>query len=248
MTAAADIHYEGSRSVVKALYLPADPSWVDAAGSGSVTLVVAPQSTRGDLLTTLFWNRSVERLVLLDDATAPDPFAAPPANVDDAGHLVGTTGLVLADTHGSSLVLRNAVRVAAGPTKTLWRPRGVPQLELLMTGRFFSGGLSGEGAIRVWPEHAGGKLEGWLELDLSTPGGAAALPFRVELPSGRSVEHRIPAGRITTIRVPVCAAGVWTAPFTAGTDALVHGTLVGLSSSEPRFVAGAAACPSGAVS
>ena len=243
MTATTSAHYEGSRAAVRATYLPADPSWVDAAGSGPVTLLVAPRSTRGDLHTTLFWNRSVERLILLDDAASPDPFAAPSADLDDAGHLVGTTGLVLADTYGSSVVLRNAVRLAAGPTKTLWRSRSTPQLQLTMTGRYFSGALSGEGGIRVWPEHAGGKLEGWLELDLSAPSGTAPLPFRLELPDGRSIEHRIRGGRATTIRVPVCAAGAWKAPFTAGTVAIVHGTRVGLSSSEPRLVDDAAACP-----
>ena len=202
----------------------------------------APRSVRGDLHTTLFWNRSVQRLVLLDDAASPDPFAAPSADLDDAGHLVGTTGLVLADTYGSAVVLRNAVRLASGPTKTLWRSRSTPQLQLTMTGRYFSGALSSEGELRVWPEHAGGKLAGWLELDLSAPSGAAPLPFRVELPAGHSSEHRIRGGRTTTIRVPVCAAGAWKAPFPAGTDALAHGTLVGLDSSEPRFVGDAAAC------
>ncbi len=207
MTAAANAHYEANRSAVRAIYLPADPSWVDAAGSGPVTLLVAPRSVRGDLHTTLFWNRSVQRLVLLDDAASPDPFAAPSADLDDAGHLVGTTGLVLADTYGSSVVLRNAVRLAAGPTKTLWRPRGTPQLQLTMTGRYFSGALSGEGEIRVWPEHAGGKLAGWLELDLSAPSGSRRRCHSgLELPNGRHSEHRIRAGRVTTIRVPVCAS------------------------------------------
>ena len=195
------------------------------------------------LLTTLFWNRSVQHLALLDDAVSPDPFAAPPAHVDKAGHLVGTTGLVLADTHGASLILRNAARVGAGPTKTLWRPSGAPQLQLLMVGRFFSGLLSSEGALRIWPEHAGGKLAGRLELDLSAPSGAAPLPFQLELPNGKRLEHRIHAGRATTIKVPVCGSGVWTAPFWAGTVAIVHGERVGLSSSEPRFVEDAAACP-----
>ena len=228
---------------MKAIYLPADPSWVDAAGSGPVTLLVAPRSVRGDLHTTLFWNRSVQRLVLLDDAASPDPFAAPSADVDDAGHLVGTTGLVLADTYGSSVVLRNAVRLAAGPTKTLWRPRSTPQLQLTMTGRYFSGALSGEGEIRVWPERAGAELEGWLELDLSAPKrrDIAAIPARASGGAQQRAPH--PRGRATTIRVPVCAAGALKAPFTAGTDALVHGTLVGLSSSEPRFLDDPAACP-----
>lgn len=242
MTAAADIHYKSNRAAVRAVYLPADPSWVDAAGSGPVTLLAAPHSARADLLTTLFWNRSVRRVVLLDGAGQPDQFAAPSAALDDAGHLVGTTGLVLADTHGSSLVLRDAVRIATGPTKTLWRSRGAPQLEVMMTGRYYNGLLLGEGGIRIWPERAGTKLAGWLELGLSAPSGTAPLPFRVELPDGHSIEHRIRAGTVTTIRVPVCAAGVWKAPFSAGTVTLTDGTRVGLSSSEPRLVDDAAAC------
>lgn len=243
MTAAADIHYEGNRSAVRAIYLPADPSWVDAAASGPVTLLVAPHSVRADLLTTLFWNRSVRRLILLDGAGKPDSFAAPRAGVDEAGHLLGTSGLVLADALGSSLVLRDAVRVAAGPTKTLWRSSGAPQLQVLMTGRYYNGLLLGEGALRVWPEHAGGRLAGWLELDLSAPRGTTALPLRLELPNGHSVEHRIRAGWVTTIRVPVCADGTWKAPFSAGSAALADGTRVGLSSSEPRLVDDTAACP-----
>jgi hypothetical protein len=242
MTAAAHLHFESNRSAVRAVYLPADPSWIDAAASGPVTLLAAPHSARADLLTTLFWNRSVRRLVLLDGADQPDRFAAPAAHLDGAGHLAGTTGLVLADTLGSALVLRNAVRVASGPTKTLWRSHGAPQLEVLMTGRYYNGLLLGEGAIRVWPDRSGGRLAGWLELDLSAPNGTTTLPFRLELPDGREVEHRIRAGAVTTIRVPVCAAGVWKAPFSAGSAGLADGTSVGLSSSEPRLVDDAATC------
>jgi hypothetical protein len=242
MTVAAQLHFEANRSAVRAIYLPGDPSWVDAAAGGPVTLLAAPHSTRADLLTTLFWNRSVDRLVLLDGAGKPDSFAAPTARLDDAGHLVGTTGLVLADTLGSSLVLRNAARVAGGPTKTLWRSSGAPQLEVLMTGRYYNGLLLGEGGIRVWPEHAGGRLAGWLELDLSSPSGSATLPFRLELPDGHRIEHRIRAGAVTTIRLPVCAGGVWKAPFSAGSTALADGTTVGLSASEPRLVDDPAAC------
>jgi hypothetical protein len=243
MTTAAHIHFESNRSAVRAILLPADPSWVDAAGNGPVTLLAAPNSARADVLTTLFWNRSVRRVLLLDETSGPDPFAAPSANLDETGHLVGTSGLVLADALGSSLVLRNAVRVATGPTKTLWRPQGTPQLEVLMTGRYFNGLLLGEGAIRVWPERAHGKLAGWLEVDLSAPRGTTTLPFLLELPDGRSIERSIPAGRTTTIKVPVCSSGIWKTPFSAGTVALADGTRVGLSSSEPRLVDDPAACP-----
>lgn len=242
MTAATHSYYEDNRSLLRAVYLPADRSWVDAARGGPVTLLVAPRSARADLHTTLFWNRSVERLVLLGEAGRPDPFTAPPADPDGAGNLAGATGLVLADTHGSSLVLRDAERVAAGPTKTLWRPRTTAQLQLMMSGRYFSGLLSSEGGIRVWPARVGGEQAGRLELDLSAPTGATPLTFRLELPDGRTLEHRIRAGRVKTISVPVCASGVWTASFSAAAVAIVHGTRVGLRSSEPRFVDDPAAC------
>ncbi|HUQ23045.1 MAG TPA: hypothetical protein VM049_08520 [Gaiellaceae bacterium] len=242
MTTAAHVHYEANRSAVRAIYLPADPSWVDAAAAGPVTLLAAPHSARADLLTTLFWNRSVRRLVLLDGVGKPDTFAAPSAALDGAGHLVGTTGFVLADTLGSSLVLRDAVRVATGPTKTLWRSEGVPQLQVLMAGRYFNGLLLGEGALRVWPERAGGRLAGWLELDLSAPRGTTALPFRLALPDGSRIERPIHSGAGTTLRIRVCGQGVWKAPFSAGTAALADGTRVGLSSAEPRLVEDPAAC------
>ena len=86
----------------------------------------------------------------------------------------------------------------------------------MMTGRYFNGLLLGEGGLRVWPEHVGGKLAGWLELDLSAPSGTAPLPFRVELPDGHSSEHRIRGGGSRRSGMPVCAAGVWKAPFAAG--------------------------------
>lgn len=241
MTAAASSYYQESRATLRAVYLPADPSWVDAAATGPVTLVVAPRSTRADLHTTLFWNRSVQRLVLLAASGRPDPFATPLAAVDGAGRLVGVAGPILADVHGSWLVLRDALRLASGPTKTLWSPAGTPQLQLLMTGRYFSGLLAAEGGIRVWPATAGGKLAGRVELELSNPGDVP-MPLRLELPDGRVVERSVEPGATRAIQVPVCGTGVWTAPFSAGAVAIVHGTRVGLRSSEPRFVDDPAAC------
>lgn len=241
MTTAASSYYQDSRSILRAVYLPADPSWVDAATTGPVTLIVAPRSARADLHTTLFWNRSVQRLVLLAASGRPDPFAAPLAELDGAGRLVGVAGPILTDVHGSSLVLRDAERLASGPTKTLWSPAGTPQLQLLMTGRYFSGLLAAEGGLRVWPATAGGRLAGRVELELSNPGDVP-MPLRLELPDGRVVERTVEPGAARAIGVPVCGTGVWTAPFSAGAVAIVHGTRVGLRSSEPRFVDDPAAC------
>lgn len=241
LTAAAAAYYEDSRATLRAVYLPDDPSWVDTAAAGPVTLLLAPRSARADVHTTLFWNRSVERIFLLDEADRPDPFAAPLAKLDGAGRVAGVSGTILTDNHGSFLLLRNAKRVAVGPTKTLWSTAGTPQVQLLMTGRYFSGLLAGEGGIRVWPATPEGRLSGRVELDLSNPGGRA-LPMRVELEDGEVVERTLEPGRSEVLRIPVCGRGVWTAAYSAGALAIEHGTRVGLLASEPRFVAEADAC------
>ena len=89
-----------------------------------MTLLVGPRSTRADLLSTLFWNRSVRHLALLDGADRPDAFAVLEPAVDGAGRIDLPAGLLLTDMHGSTILLRDAVRVASAPTKTLWRTRG----------------------------------------------------------------------------------------------------------------------------
>lgn len=242
-TAAGFAHYQERREAVRAAYLPADPSWVDAAADGPVTLLVAPRSTRGDLHSTLFWNRSVGSLALLRGADRPDAFAAPAAEVDRAGRLDLPAGeLVLADGHGSWLSFRDADRVAAAQTKTLWRPRGAPQLAALMTGRYYSGLVAAEGALRAWPAVPGGRLAAAIELELAAPPGAGPLPFAVELPDGTTLRRELAPGEPTLLRIPVCSIGPWKATYAAGGLAIVHGTRVGAVSAEPRLVDDPAAC------
>ena len=202
-------------------------------------MLVGPRSTRSDLLSTLLWNRSARRLALLDAADRPDAFAILEPSVDGAGRLDLPTGLVLTDTHGSTILLRDAERVAAGPTKTLWRPSGKPQLQLLASGRYFSG-LMADGGFRIWPRQAGGRLAGWLELELAGA-GTTPVPFRVELPGVGRLALTIPP-RAALVRIPVCASGVWSAGYTSGSVGVAHGTRVGLRSAEPRLVDDPAAC------
>jgi hypothetical protein len=240
-TAAAASFYRDGRSALRTTYLAADRSWVDAAG-GDVTLLVGPRSTSPDLHSTLFWNRSVRHVALLASADRPDAFAALAAEADGAGRLDLPTRLVLADDHGSTLVLRGAERVGAGPTKTLWRTPAGAQLELLVAGRYYSGLLAAVGGLRVWPEEPGGRLAAWLELELTAP-AAATVAFAVELPGGSTLDWDVPRGSTRLARVPVCASGVWTAAFRTTSVAVVHGTRVGPRSSEPHLVADPAACP-----
>ncbi len=240
-TGAAFAFQHEARTALRTAFLPSDPSWVDAAGEGTVTLLVAPRSTRADLLATLFWNRSVRQLALLDGAGRTDAFAVVEPNVDGAGRLDLPPGPVLTDSHGSTVLLRDAERIASGPTKTLWRTTGAPQLELLLAGRYFSGLMAAEGGIRVWPREPGGRIAAWLELEL-TAAGTAPVPFEVELPGGRSLEVTMPTRTAKLVRVPVCSRGVWNAAYASGSVGFVHGTRVGVRSSEPRLVGDASAC------
>jgi hypothetical protein len=238
-TAAAFSYQRDSRVLLRTTYLPADPSWVDAASAGPVTLLVAPRSTRADVHSTLFWNRSVRQIALLDGADRPDAFAAIDASTDGAGWLELPAGRLLVDDHGSAVVLRNGTRVATAPTKTLWHTSGAPQLQLLLVGHYFSGLLAAEGGMRVWPAEPGGRLAAWLELELSSP---TSVPFEVELPGGRTLERTVSGATPTLLRIPVCARGVWTAGYASGSVGIVHGTRVGVRSSEPRLVDDPSAC------
>ena len=241
-TGAAFAYQHDARALLRTTFLPADPSWVDAVGEEPVTLLAGPRSTRGDLLSTFFWNRSVKRLALLEGADRPDAFAVLEPRVDGAGRLDLPAGLLLTDTHGSTILLRDAERIAAAPTKILWRVDSTPQLQLLASGRYFSGLMASEGGFRVWPREPGGRIAGWLELELAGA-GTTPVSFRVELPGRDALELTIPPRSPKLVRIPVCARGVWSAGFASGSVGFVHGTRVGVRSSEPRLVDDASACP-----
>jgi hypothetical protein len=183
----------------------------------------------------------VRHVALLGAADRPDAFAAIAARADAAGRLDLRTELVLADGHGSTLLLRDAERLGSGPTKTLWRAAGRPQLELLVAGRYYSGLLAADGALHAWPREPGGRLAAWLELELTAP-ASTAVPFAVELPGGRTLEWTVRAGTSERVRIPVCARGVWKASFRSGSVGIVHGTRVGPHSAEPRLVETPSAC------
>lgn len=246
LTTAAFSFYQHKRTALRSELLPHDPSWVDRARVGDVTLLLSPRGTKADTHTTLFWNRSVDRLLLAPGAAAPDAFAASGVSVDGAGRLSAdgrpVTGALLVDVYGASVELRDAMRLAEGPTKVLWRPRGVAQLGLLMVGRYYDGWVAAEGAVRIWPVRAGGRLAGWLELELTLPRGAPPSRIRMHLPDRATVTRSAGRGRPQLLRVPVCGAGVWTAAFETAATGVAHGGRVGPRAGSPRFVADAAAC------
>lgn len=243
--AAASLDRE-RRAVVRASFLPERASWVDAAGLGEASLLLAPRGSRADADTTLFWNRSVDRLLLFRDAATPDVFGGPAVTADAAGRLRAAgravTGPLVVDGYGSVLELRGARRVATAPTKTLWLPQGGAQLRLAFVGRYYDGWLGSGGTADAWPERPGDRVAARLELDLLAPSQGGPLALRIDLPGGARLRRVLQPGRQQRLSIPVCARGRWSASFAADALRVVDGRRVGLRASAPRLRDDPAAC------
>lgn len=251
LSTGAHSFYALKRDGLRAAVLPAERSWIDNADVGDVTLLLNPRAISGDVHSTLFWNRSVNRVILSRAATALDAFAISRAVADGAGRLSvngnSVSGPLLVDDFGTSIVLNDARVLAKGPTKTLWLPRRVAQIRLAMYGRYFSGllGASG-GRVTIWPDRPRDRLAGWLELDLSIPRDAPPNRFRLRSAAGTTQVWVVQPRQQKRLRVRVCSVGIWTRTFVTDTVAFLNGARVGVESSEPRFVGDAAACSRGA--
>ena len=66
---------------VRATYLPPDARWIDHANLGPATLIQTPASPHARAHEHLFWNRSLERVMFLDDASPIDAFGSPKVRV-----------------------------------------------------------------------------------------------------------------------------------------------------------------------
>jgi hypothetical protein len=230
-------------------YLPADPSWVDRAGVGRVSLLQAFGGARAVSLQELFWNRSIERVLLLPGALPIDRFGESKVVIGDDGSLrVGgraVAGPVLVDTFGSTVRLQGARLLEEGPTAALWVPdRGDrPRLALYAPGRYHDGWLADAGGIYVWPRVAGGRLAGRLSIELTDPpetGRAITLTFR--LPKGERIAVRVAPGAPRHVRIPVCATGSWYATYKSDVRGIVGLRAVSVRASAPVFTPGESAC------
>jgi hypothetical protein len=187
-------------------YFPADARWVDHAGLGEVTLVNTPGTRREPPLEQLFWNRSIERLVLLRRAQSPDAFSAPNVQIRrDGALLVGgrplRTGLLM-NEYAVTAVLDGAESVAATKLFELWKPVGTPRLRLLAGGRFYDRWLANSGYVRVWGS------PGTLRLRLALPPTARAARMVFRGPGIRKTIEVAPGStRVVSFEVP---GGVWT--------------------------------------
>jgi hypothetical protein len=233
---------------IRAANLPGDPSWVDRAHVGNVTLLRSFSVGRGNTLQELFWNRSITRVALLPGAATFDAFRTERVRVGDDGSLSVNgrplDGPLLVDTYGSTVRLQDARVVGRGPSSTLWTPdrSGRPRLRLYALGRYFDGWLAASGVMFVWPSTPGSPVSGWISMRLTAPPGvgSATLTFRF----GRSARTtvRISPGTPREVRIPICGSKDARVTYRSKNLTLVGLRSVSVLSTAPVFTPGRAAC------
>jgi hypothetical protein len=227
---------------VRAQLLPADPSWVDSTGVEKVALLQAPFASKGAVQEQLFWNRSLDSLLLLPDAVAPDTFAATRVSLGPDGTLLAggrpLTGALLVDEYGATSRLRVARELARSEVFRLLRPQGPARLELYMPGRYFDGWLALQGSIRLWPDSPG-----TLGFTLSLPPSADPATVTFTSPGQEPRTIDVAPGRAQRVSLAVCSRGAWRAGFQATFTGSVGDRFVSVRASQPVFRADRDACP-----
>jgi hypothetical protein len=228
-------------AAVRAAFLPDEPSWVDRAGFDRVTLVRGPDGVRTEAMEQLFWNRSIDRVVLLPGAGEVDHFSSPRLVVapDGSLHAGGRAldGPVLVDGYGGTIQLANADRVAASQSYTLWRPRVAARMSLYLAGRYSDGWLAAIGRMYLWPERNGERIGRRVSLTLTAPAASEGMTIRFqEAGDKRSRDLRLVPGHPATISFEVCSSVPWHVTYTSSVRGLVGSRVVSAQSSEPRVV------------
>ena len=222
---------------VREAVLPAAPQWVDRTGLRHVALVQTQGAQRGYALEQLFWNRSVDRVVLLFGAEPVDAFGADVLNPTRDGRLVAGRDDVLStpllfDTFATRVQLRGAREVGRSGSFVLFRPLGTPRLELVASGLYSDGWLARAGVIRVWPG-PGGRARGSLTLRLSLPRGTQRTPVRFRAPGLRRTVAVDPGSTRTAV-FRFDRRGPWALHFsTTQTGTLGDGRPISVRSAEP---------------
>lgn len=211
--------------------------WIDRAGLEDVALVQPKISSRGAALAHLFWNRSVNAVLLLPGARPPDPFGFAHASLADDGRILADGGVVrrplLVDTYGAAFDFTGAERVASTTSLELWRPRGTPRLSLLADGYYYDGWLGKAGRIVAWPDGSG-RTSGALRLVVTVPEGEPAT--RLTFSTGSShTRVTLVAGERRIVRIPVDVRGPAVVRFHASRYRFDGQRWTSVRSSRPAF-------------
>jgi hypothetical protein len=230
---------------VRDSFLPAEPSWVDAAGVGEVSLVRGLGS-KTDAMEQLFWNRSVKRVLLMPGALPFDSFGAERLDFASDGRLIAgrqpIRSAILVDEWATRVELRGAVSVASSPGFRLWRPAGIPRLSVFVPGYYRDGWLAQRVGLNAWAP-PGRTLAGRFSFTVSAPPYLEApVNMRVQEGTRRLVAFRLRPGQSRSIQVPVCGAAAWFGTLLADRGIVLGDRVVSARATSPRFRADSAAC------
>ena len=236
---------------VKQAYLPHDPSWIDHAHVGEVTLLQSFSGGRGTSLQTLFWNRSITRVALLPGASRFDSFrtlrarVAADGSLSVAGRLL--TGPLAVDTSGATVRLSGARLLHAGPIGALWvpEPGKRPRLQLYAPGRYWDGWLAKSGVVFVWPESRGRAVAGWLSMRLAADRRVGSVKITFQYRRDKRITLDVRPGAPRRVRVPVCAARDAHVAYRSTARTLVGMRPVSVKTTAPVFTPSPSACPAG---
>ena len=216
---AATRYDQSNARAIKSFVLGDHPSWVDESGVGPTALLVLPGAKIPDA--KLFWNTSLDRVLLLRGMKVPDAFTV--GNIDVGHDGLATVsgkpvlGPVMIDDTGTAMELQHATLLKRTLSGALYRPQDALRFRLLAFGLYADGWLGSRGAIIVWPTAGERGLSGRLELPVRAPGTAAnATILFTQNQSTKKFSFTAKPGKMQTFSVPLCASGPVTLIFDAG--------------------------------
>lgn len=231
---------------VARVYLSPDRGWVDRAGLRDVAVLRSAGSLRIDSL-QLFWNRSVNRVLLLPGAERLDPFTNEQLAIGPDGTLLlagrPVRSPLLVDDYNVTVRLTGARKAGSSPIHTLWRPEGTPRLSMYLLGRYHDGWLASAGGINLWPAPGERRLAGVFTMRLTAPVKSGQVTMRFDMPDGSRRRVLLEPGVAQVVRIPVCAAGAWKVPYSSSVRGFLAGRVVSARSSRPVFRKDASVCP-----
>jgi hypothetical protein len=232
-------------SGVRDSFLPAEPSWIDQAGVGDVALVRG-LGLKTDALSQLFWNRSVDRVLLLPGAEPFDSFATELLTFAPDGRFIAdgqpVRSALLVDEWAARIELHGASAVASSPGFRLWRPHGTPRLALYLPGYYKDGWLATRTGLNVWAA-PGTRLAGRLSFVASAPEYLpASVRFRVQLRDRRLLTFRLRPGESRAVRIAACGGTAWFGALLADRGISLGNRVVSARATPPRFTADPTAC------
>ncbi len=217
----------GNALRVEREFAGSSPAWIDSLDVREAPLLWAKNGRAAVAHETLFWNRSVNRVVLLPGAKPFDNYATTAGSIDEDGRLLDgdepLSGWVLVDGYASSLSFVDGVPLGDVEGLTLYRFDTTPRLSTAFEGRYFDGWLHPIGQLSVWPSGQDAHVSGRVALTVEAPADGPDRTLTLSTPELTATQQpatdlrvTIPAGEERTITIDACTvAGPWHLDYAA---------------------------------